>query len=618
MKIRNFYFNIILINFLFIISTYADIALIPEPVFKTSKTGSFILNAETDIYINGANSAETDELEEIAKLFKSYIEIPVGLNFEIIKSGDYGSNDIYLTTSSDESVLGDEGYKLDAESDNCIIKAFKPEGVFRGINTLRQLLPWQIEKNLKQPSVEWKVEGISITDYPRYGYRSYMLDPARNWLTVDQVKTEIDRMALYKYNILHLHLTDDQGWRIEIDGWPKLTTIASDNDASAEGEPDGPGVGPRFYTQADFSEIVEYADARYIEVVPEVDFPGHTNSMIYAYPDELLGVSSHPKWSGIGVHESEFDVYSETAWKLIADVMGQVHKLTNTKFFHIGGDEAVGITHAEYVIAMDKAKNIADSIGDMTLIGWDEMAGSNLSGEDIYAQYWHSASNAVAAAKKGMPIIMSPAERIYLDIVYSFGPRTPEDCGLTWIKGNSVEDAYDWDPLTISWGLTEEDIAGIEVPLWGETIENQKHLEILTYPRLLGGGEIGWSQKEKRNWEDYKVRLGKHALRMDAMGIGFYESPSVPWDWDDTPIGEKYLNKISSSTKINIIQSSKEITFSSSSFESIKIYDLKGCLIKTMNQDVRKWNIKNTPAGFYVVKLIIDGNQIDRKVLISR
>jgi hexosaminidase len=619
MQVQRITYNIsIFLLIQFIAYVYSEVNIIPNPVSLVIGNGIFNLGSGTDIYVHGNTNDETGELEKIGQYLEKILEIPTGESISVIKSSSYGPDDIFLTTVGGSSTLGNEGYELDINGNGCIVKAYKAEGVFRGVTTIRQLLPFQIESHSQQNGVQWKMDYVDITDYPRYEYRSYMLDPARNWVTVDQVKAEIDRMSLYKFNVLHLHLTDDQGWRIFIDGWPKLTSVASDNDCGD----DGPGAGPRFYTQAQFTEIVDYASERYIEVVPEVDFPGHTNSMLCSYPNELLGVSSHPKFSGIGVHTSDFDVYDPDSWDLIADAIGQIHKLTNCSFFHIGGDEASGITHSEYVHAMDKAKQIADSIGDITLIGWDEMATSNLSGSTIYAQYWSSANNAKAAADKGMPLIISPASKIYLDIIYSDNPPIPADCGLKWAGENSVEDAYDWDPGSIVAGIGDDKIAGIEAALWGETIESQAHLDILSYPRMLGGAEVGWTPQSKRSWNEYKVRLGKHGPRMTRLGIKFYESPDIPWVYDPTLVNQNISGLVSTSGNIyvNMVQNIMQFSIFDSKPRKISVYNVKGCLIKKLTVTGQEvvWNVKTIPDGLYIVR-ISGFNSFDSfKVMISK
>jgi hexosaminidase len=342
-----------------------------------------------------------------------------------------------------------------------------------------------------------------------------MLDVARHFRRVEDVKRFVDLMALYKLNRLHLHLSDDQGWRISIRSWPKLATVGGTTEV-------GGGSGG-YYTQRQYADLVAYAQSRYVTVVPEIDMPGHTNSALASYAKLTCDGKAPALYSGIEVGFSSLCIRKELTYTFVDDVVRELAALTPGPFIHIGGDEALATERDDYVYFVERVQKIVRAHGKH-MLGWEETARSRL-GRTSVAQHWQDAALARQAAEQGVKVIMSPAAKVYLDMKY--GPETA--LGLTWAGTTDVRDAYTWDPATQVEGVAERDILGVEAPLWSETTTTLADVEFLAFPRLVGHAEIGWSPKDGRSWKEYRWRLAAHGPRLRALGVHFYESPQVPW-----------------------------------------------------------------------------------------
>ncbi|ANB06545.1 beta-N-acetylhexosaminidase [Streptomyces ambofaciens] len=416
---------------------------------------------------------------------------------------------------------GEEGYRLDSGRAGVTITARETAGLFHGVQTLRQLLPAAVEKDSVQPG-PWLVAGGTVTDSPRYEWRAAMLDVSRHFFSVDEVKRYIDRVALYKYNKLHLHLSDDQGWRIAIDSWPRLATYGGSTEVGG-----GPGG---FYTKADYKEIVRYAASRHLEVVPEIDMPGHTNAALASYAELNCDGVAPPLYTGIEVGFSSLCVDKEVTYDFVDDVVRELAALTPGRYFHIGGDEAHSTPHDDYVKFMDRVQPIVAEHGK-TVIGWHQLAGANPA-EGALVQYWGldrtsdaEKARVAEAARNGTGLILSPADRTYLDMKYT--KDTP--LGLSWAGYVEVQRSYDWDPGAYLPGAPASTVRGVEAPMWTETLENPDQLDFMAFPRLPGVAELGWSPASTHDWDTYKVRLAAQAPRWEARGIDYYRSPQVPW-----------------------------------------------------------------------------------------
>jgi hexosaminidase len=403
---------------------------------------------------------------------------------------------------------------LTVAPDGISLVAHHPAGLFHGVQTLRQLLPAAIE-GVAPAAGPWTIPAVRITDRPRFAWRGAMLDVTRHFFGKADVERFVDLLAYYKMNRLHLHLSDDQGWRIAIDAWPQLTAVGGASQV-------GGATGAFYFTKADYAELVAYAADRYITVVPEIDMPGHTNAALASYAELNCDGTARSPYTGTEVGFSSLCMQKDVTRAFITDVVRELAAATPGPYLHVGGDEARSTDPADYTRFMEDVQQIVASFGKQP-IGWEELATTHLQPTAI-VQQWHGGMTARAIAQ-GAKVILSPANRIYLDMKYN--PRTP--LGLTWAGTTDVGAAYDWDPATLLPGLRESDILGVEAPLWTETITQLTDIEYMAMPRLAGVAEIGWTPQARRRWDEYRRRLSAHAAHLQAMGVGFYRSPQVAW-----------------------------------------------------------------------------------------
>jgi len=504
--------------------------VVPVPTSVTASAGAaFVFGAKTAIVTDGPTELVRTG-EHFARLLRKSAAIPM----PVLRAGrtTAATGNVVLLRVDTSALAGtagasrDEGYTLEIAADTIRIVARTPAGVFFGVATLRQLLPWGIESEHSAlrlaPTVS--VPAGRIADAPRFAWRGSMLDVARHFFTVDEVKQHIDLMALYKLNRLHLHLADDQGWRIAIASWPKLTKVGGSTEVG--------GASGGFYTKADYAEIVRYAAARHIIVVPEIDMPGHTNAAIAAYPrigcsrprPGLYGDSSNAAgvYTGIRVGWSAVCPDKAITWRFVNDVVRELAAMTPGAWIHIGGDEVEVLSHEQYARFVERAQGIVRKYGK-TMVGWEEVGKAKLRPGSI-AQLWRS-DTALLAVKQGNQLIMSPGPRTYLDMKYT----AATELGLRWAGYIELRTAYDWDPATYTPGLSESSILGVEAPLWSETVQNLNSAQYLLVPRLPALAEVAWSAQAQRSWDGFRARIAAHAPRWRLLGINFYASPQVEW-----------------------------------------------------------------------------------------
>src|SRR6056300_580235 len=421
------------------------------------------------------------------------------LDVEISKNNE-GSGNLFLNL---DKSLEAESYRLQVSDQRIEITGGSEAGVFYAWQSLRQLL-----YNHLWSGEDWVP--VEITDQSKYAYRGYMLDISRHFFGVETIKSVIDQISLYKINHLHLHLSDDQGWRIEIKSWPELTTIGGSTEV-------GGGEGG-FLTQEDYKEIQRYAQNHFITVVPEIDMPGHTNSALASYAELNCDDKATELYTGIEVGFSTLCAEKEITYSFLSDVFTELAQLTEGPYIHIGGDESHVTSDEDYVKIVDFALEKVIALGK-TPIGWDEIANANLDERGI-SQYWASSENTSLAASKKASVIISPAAHAYLDMQYD--SLTP--LGLHWAGYLPVKKSYDWNPETLVEQLDPEQIIGVEAPLWSETLENLQDIEYMMFPRLPGLAEIAWSTKDRRSWEAYKRVLERHIEWFEKKGINTYKS----------------------------------------------------------------------------------------------
>ena len=483
--------------------------IIPKPVSVIASGSSFELNINTKILVKG----ESEELLKIGHYLANLIKPATGFDLEIESTSKKPIlNSIYISISDLESKFGNEGYKLKITDKILYLNANSPEGIFHGIQTFRQILPKEIEASTKQNKL-WLIATGEIHDYPQYEYRGAMLDVSRHFFGVDFVKKYIDILTAYKLNKLHLHLSDDQGWRIEIKSWPNLTLIGGSKEV-------GGGKGG-FYTQEEYKEIVKYGQDRYITIIPEIDMPGHTNAALASYPQLNSSGIATELYTGVKVGFSSLDTKKEVTYQFIRDVISELSEITPGPYIHIGGDESHVTAMKDYIPFINKVQEIVLANGKQ-MIGWDEIVHADIKTNTI-VQFWGRKENAQKGVNKNAKIIFSPANKTYLDMKYDSITKL----GLKWAGYVNIEDAYCWNPSKFISGISKNDILGIESPLWTETITNMEELEYMVFPRIIGHAEIGWTIDSLRDWNDYRVRLKKHLNRLRIKGINYYKENEI-------------------------------------------------------------------------------------------
>ncbi|MFI1378025.1 family 20 glycosylhydrolase [Embleya sp. NPDC020886] len=447
--------------------------------------------------------AATEAARAVAESVAAELRAATGLPLPVLVDARSGTGaDLALVLDPDPAGRpdGDEAYELIVTEHGATIRAGVPVGLYRGAQTLRQLVPVEPPFELR-PAV--------VRDAPRYPYRGIMIDLARHFYPPAEMRRLIDHLAAYKFNHLHLHLTDDQGWRIAIEGRPELTGIGASTQVGG-----GPGG---FWTAADYRAVIDYAGERFITVVPEIDMPGHTNAAIVAYPELACDGKQYTPYTGTRVGFSSLCVDGEATYTFLDEVLGRLAELTPGPYLHIGGDETHTLKPAQYRAFMARAQPLVAKHGKQTM-AWHQLAsGDPLPGAIL--EYWgaarQDAAEVAAAARAGHKVVLAPADHAYLDMKYSAGERL----GVTWAGTVDVRQSYDWEPSTHLPGLPADAVLGVEGALWGETIKTIADAEYLLFPRIASVAEAAWSRPERRDWADFRTRAAAHEARWDAQGI---------------------------------------------------------------------------------------------------
>lgn len=456
------------------------------------------------------------EAGQVARYLQQRLRPSTGYGL-LINRGAPGRDDIVLSLDGSEQHLGKSGYRMEVAKERLTIHAATSKGLFYGVQTLRQLLPAKAESDSPRHG-PWKVPAGEIVDKPRFEHRSAMLDVARHFFEVDQVKRYIDQIAQYKINYLHLHLTDDQGWRIQIDGWPRLTSHGGSTEV-------GGGDGG-FYTEREYAEIVDYAAENNVTIVPEIDMPGHTNAALSSYAELNCDGKAPPLYTGIEVGFSSLCVDKEVTYRFVDDVIREVAAMTPGRYLHIGGDEAHSTTDEDYQKFMSKVLPIVEKYGK-TPLGWHEYAKAEPS-ESAMVQYWgttNSNAEVTESAARGNDILLSPAHKSYVDQKYN----ADTELGLDWAGPTTVREAYDWNPGGFMESVPESAIAGVEAPLFSETVTNSDEIEFMAFPRMPAIAELGWSSPDELDWSSFRKRVADQAPSWEEQGIDFYRSEQIPW-----------------------------------------------------------------------------------------
>ncbi|MBQ1020873.1 beta-N-acetylhexosaminidase [Micromonospora sp. D93] len=508
----------------------ANVVPAPQQV-QPDPTADWVLSAES-VIVASTDPAALAVAEQLAQFLRPATGYPLPVT-DATRPEPAGGIALALDGSAD---LGAEGYRLDITTDGVRVTATTAAGLFYGVQTLRQLLPAAIES--PTPVTErWALPGGTITDAPRFPYRGAMLDVARHFFAVEDVLRVVDHLARYKLNHLHLHLTDDQGWRITVDSWPNLTTVGGTTEVGG-----GPGG---HYTKADYARIVSYAATRHITVVPEIDLPGHTNSALVAYPELAPDKVAPPPYTGTEVGFSYVDPADERTYDFVADVLGEVAALTPGPWLHIGGDEAFKVKGEVYTGFVERVQRIVADLGK-TVVGWHQLApAAHLDGRVL--QWWGTNDEdptTVDAVRRGARLIVSPGNHAYLDMKYA--PDTP--IGHDWAGLIDVRKAYDWDPGTHVAGVPAEAVLGVEAPLWTESVTSLADIELLLLPRLPAIAELGWSPRASHDWAGFRDRLAGQGPRWTTAGITFHRAPEIPWSTTPTVPAQRNVPQTETAT----------------------------------------------------------------------
>ncbi|MFG1966939.1 beta-N-acetylhexosaminidase [Nonomuraea sp. NPDC049028] len=476
--------------------------VVPAPVSATPTAGvTYRITSATSLY---------SDVPAVGEQLARQLRRSTGYPVPIVAAPPAGGISLRLGSVSG----GEEAYRLDVTATGITVLANGAAGLFNGVQTLRQLLPYAADSASVQPG-PWPVQGGRITDAPRYAYRGAMLDVARHFFPLTAVQRYIDQIALYKINYLHLHLSDDQGWRIVVDSWPRLATYGGST--AVGGDPGG------YYTKAQYQELVAYAAARNITVVPEIDLPGHTNAALASYAELNCDGVAPPLYTGTDVGFSSLCTSKELTYTFIDQVLGELAALTPGPYLHLGGDEASSTKPADYAAFMNRAQAIAAAHGK-TVIGWHDIVKATPLPSTV-AQYWGTTPDDSAVAGAGRKVIMSPASRAYLDMKYNSRTKLGQD----WAGLIEVKDAYGWNPGAYLTGLPAQQVLGVEAPLWTETIRTPADIEYMAFPRLPAIAELGWSPYAKHDWTAFKKRLGAQGPRWRVLGVNYYHSGQITW-----------------------------------------------------------------------------------------
>jgi hexosaminidase len=524
-------------------------ALIPVPVSQQLNPGSFVL--PKTIVIETPDQAELSA--SLANL-KNHLGTPTGYAVSVSKQTNPAAPIRLVLNKTPETTLGDEGYKLSVTPKTVTIKANKPAGLFYGIQTLLQLLPKDIESHTLVKNTSWTIPCTTITDYPRFGWRGLMLDVSRHFFTKAQVKDFIDEMVKYKFNLLHLHLTDDEGWRVEIKSLPRLTQVGAYR-AKRVGTfgtfPTPPSDEPRddggFYTQDDIRELVQYAKDRFVDILPEVDVPGHSLSAIVSYPELSCtdGADKYKVRSGEEImdwHKGGFDALidntlcpaNEKVYPFLDKVFTELAQLFPFGYIHVGGDECAKNFWAksDAVKQLMKKEGLKDQLEVQSyfekrvekiveskgkkVIGWDEILEGGLA-PNAAVMSWRGISGGIEAAKMGHKVVMSPTTFFYLD--YMQGDASIEPPVYATLRLNKT---YSFEPVPDS--VDPRLIIGGQANLWTEQVYNTRHMQYMVWPRSMAVAECLWSPKEKKDWNSFARRVEANFDRMDLEQVKYARS----------------------------------------------------------------------------------------------
>jgi hexosaminidase len=521
-------------------------SIIPRPESLTVRTGHFALSARTVIATDRATAS-------IGRALAAWLEPATGLAIPVRASeaGSSGAGRIELRRDTTLRRLGAEGYVLDVTPDRVVIRGSELAGVFYGVQTLRQLLPPEVFREARVEGVTWTIPAVRVEDHPRFAWRGSLLDVGRHFMPKEFVKKYIDLLALHKLNTFHWHLTDDQGWRLEIKKYPRLTSVGAWRAQTIIGRPDGDSTTWRFdgiphggfYTQDDVREIVAYARDRFVTIVPEIEMPGHASAAIAAYP--ALGVTADPidvrtRWE---VYTTILNADSSTV-SFMQDVLGEVLTLFPGRYINIGGDEAQKTLWRASPRIQERIRELGakDEAGLQSwftkqmdswltahgrrLVGWDEILDGGLApGATVMS--WRGTEGGIAAARAGHDVVMTPYAKTYLDY-YQSADTVNEPLAIGGFVPIDTVYAYEPVPEGLEPGFAHH-VLGSQAQVWTEYIQNPKQVEYMAFPRLAAFAEVVWTARERRDFTDFSARLATHLRRLDALDVAYRPLDGPRW-----------------------------------------------------------------------------------------
>ena len=506
-------------------------SIIPQPLILKAKAGNFVIGKKTRIYVDRNNKS----LRKTGEMLSAQLKLETGFDISVNENPGNSTNDaIILTRNNAVDTLGTEGYNLSVRPERIIIKSVHPTGVFYGMQTLLQLLPVISEAKNNR----FIIQGVDIIDKPRFGWRGMMLDVGRYFYSVDFIKKFIDYLAMHKMNTFHWHLTDDQGWRIEIKKYPKLTQIgawreATQYDRATSQIDQNPHGG--YYTQDQIREVVAYAKDRFVNIIPEIEMPGHALAALVAYPELSCtgGPFKIPLYWNI-----QKDVYcagNEQTFQFLEDVLTEVADLFPSPVIHIGGDECPKDRWklCPKCQARMKAEGLKDEhelqsyfirriekfllTKNKRIIGWDEILEGGLA-PNAAVMSWRGVVGGIAAAKLHHDVVMSPSDYAYFD--YYQGEPYLEPVAFGGLL--TLEKVYSYEPVPAELNAKEAlFIKGVQANIWSEFIHSPEKVEYMSFPRVAALAEVGWTDPKLKNWEDFKRRMVMQYKRYENAGINY-------------------------------------------------------------------------------------------------
>ncbi len=519
------------------LNTFAQSDIIPLPKNIKANGNSFTIASDTKIYYEKGLKAE-------AELLSAALSPATGFDFALAELGKGLQKGIILRLDQ-TFAANKEGYRLSVQNDQVLIHGASPAGVFYGVQTMLQMLPPAIYNKQRQKQTTWKIEGADIEDAPLYPWRGMMLDVARYFFSKAYVLKFIDMMAMYKLNVLHLHLVDDSGWRLEIKKYPKLTSVGAWSGLGADRQ-------GGYYTQDDIKEMVAYAAARNVDVIPEIELPAHTLSAIAAYPHLCCTGEQYTVQTQHSISRELYCVGKESTFDFLADVFAETFALFPSKYIHIGGDEAkydrwkacpycqkrkkeLNLENEKdlQVYFNHRVQKMVKKYGK-TIVGWDEIIEDGLT-DKVVGMIWHNPEKAIKASKAGHYSVMTLTEFSYLDAAESDMPGEVQ--AATWIPPISLEKAYQLNPMIR--GLDEKyrpQILGAQGALWSDQFihgtalqemrqlnenRSEKYMDYLAFPRMASLAEVCWTPLNKQSWTDFEQRISRHYQRYDHAGYGY-------------------------------------------------------------------------------------------------